>query len=120
VTLRQYNDIFNTSTNISFFKPKKDLCGTCEKYKISTPEEKEAQQMYYNEHLSNKDIARQKKIDDKQRGINEPNLYVAAFDLEKVLTTPQGEVSNFYYKRKFATYNFTIFDIAKKLGYCFM
>jgi len=40
--------------------------------------------------------------------------------LEKVLTTPQGEVNNFYYKRKFATYNFTIFDIARKLGYCFM
>lgn len=120
VTLRQYQDIFNTFTNISFFKPKKDLCDTCEKYKISTPEEKESQQVDYNEHLSNKDIARQKKIDDKQRGISEPNLCVAAFDLEKVLTTPQGEVSNFYYKRKFATYNFTIFDIAKKLGYCFM
>jgi hypothetical protein len=30
------------------------------------------------------------------------------------LYTPQGNVSSFYYKRKFATYDFTIFDIEKK------
>lgn len=40
--------------------------------------------------------------------------------MEKVLQTPQSEVSSFYYKRKFATYNFTIYDIGKKEGYCFM
>lgn len=42
------------------------------------------------------------------------------FDLEKVLPTPQCEVSSFYYKRKLATYNFTIYDVGKKEGYCFM
>lgn len=41
------------------------------------------------------------------------------FDLEKVLQTPQSEVSSFYYKRKLLTYNFTIYTGTKE-GYCFM
>lgn len=45
---------------------------------------------------------------------------MAAFDLEKVLTTPQGETSTFYNKRKLSTYNFTIYDIGKKEGFCYM
>jgi len=47
-------------------------------------------------------------------------LCVASFDLQKVLTAPRGESSSFYYKRKFATYNLTVYDIGKKSGYCFM
>lgn len=54
---------------------------------------------------------------DKNRTFNEPELCVAVFDLQKVLTTPQSEVSSFYYKLKRAVYNFIIFDIDKKLGY---
>jgi hypothetical protein len=42
-TFRQYSDIFNNHSNIRFFKPKNDLCDQCEKYKLSTTEEKEAQ-----------------------------------------------------------------------------
>lgn len=40
--------------------------------------------------------------------------------LQKVLNTPQGEASSFYYKRKFATYNLMIYDIGKKMGYCYV
>lgn len=39
LTLRQYKDILN-EFNISFFKPKSDLCDKCEKFKITSPEEK--------------------------------------------------------------------------------
>lgn len=35
------------------------------------------------------------------------------FDLQKVLTTLQGDVGSFYYKRKFVTCNFTVYDIGK-------
>lgn len=118
-TLRQYSDIFNTF-NLSFFKPKKDLCDKCEQFKLATTEEKVILQPSHEEHLKNKDIARNKKNSDKERTANEPQLCVAVFDLEKVLTTPQGEASNFYYKRKFAVYNFTVYDIGNKLGYCYM
>lgn len=118
-TLRQYTDIFNTF-NLSFFKPKKDLCDKCEQFKLASTEEKLILQSSHEEHLKNKDIARDKKNLDKQRASNDPELCVAVFDLEKVLTTPQGEASNFYYKRKFAVYNFTVYDIGRKLGYCYM
>jgi len=83
-------------------------------------EEKNKLQVSYDKHLSNKTIARLKKNVDKERAINNPKYCVAVFDLQKVLTSPQSEVSSFYYKRKYATYNFTIFDIANKQGYCYM
>lgn len=38
-TLRQYTDIFNTF-NLSFYKPKKDLCDKCEQFKLASAEEK--------------------------------------------------------------------------------
>jgi len=118
-TLRQYTDVFN-EFNISFFKPKKDLCDVCEKYKIAEPKEKEEQQIQYDEHLFNKEVVRRIKNADKERASIEPGFCVAVFDLEKVLTTPQGETSTFYYKRKFATYNFTIYDIGKREGFCYI
>lgn len=41
------------------------------------------------------------------------------FDLQKVLTTPQEDVGSFYYKRKFATYNFNVYDVGKRQAYCY-
>ncbi|KAF0699609.1 Uncharacterized protein FWK35_00038188 [Aphis craccivora] len=118
-TLRQYTDIFNEHFNYSFFKPKKDLCDVCEKFKLATPEEKVLLKTSNEEHLKNKSIARDKKNIDKTRAINDPEVCVAVFDLQKVLITPKSEVSSFYYKRKLATYNFTVYDIGKKIGYCY-
>jgi len=120
VTLRQYSDVFNQSYNLSFFKPKRDLCDQCQQFDIASTEEKELQKAMYDEHLVNKNFARDQKNIDKERSINNPELCVAVFDLQKVLNTPQGEASSFYYKRKFAVYNFTVYDIGKKLGYCYM
>lgn len=119
VTLRQYSDIFNTF-NLSFFKPKKDLCDKCEQFKLASAEEKLILQPSHEEHLKNKDIARNKKNFDKERAAINPELCVAVFDLEKVLTTPQGKAGNYFYKKKFAVYNYTVYDIGNKLGYCYM
>lgn len=35
------------------------------------------------------------------------------------MNVPHGNVSTFYYKRKLSVYNFTIFDIGHRQGYCF-
>ncbi|KAL4148290.1 hypothetical protein QTP88_002566 [Uroleucon formosanum] len=83
-------------------------------------EEKSRIQISYDKNLSNKTIARLNKNADKERALNDAKYCVAMFDLQKVLTSPRSEVSSFYYKRKYATYNFTIFDIGKKQGYCYM
>ncbi|KAL4119726.1 hypothetical protein QTP88_012513 [Uroleucon formosanum] len=82
--------------------------------------DQEEEKDLYSEHIQNKTIVREKKNFDKVRSEKDKEFYVAVFDTEKVLITPQGDVSSFYYKRKFATYNFTIFDIGKKHGYCFV
>lgn len=94
-TLRQYTDIFNTF-NLSFYKPKKDLCDKCDQFKLANAEEKLILQSEHENHLKNKDIARDKKNYDKLRAMNNHELCVAVFDLEKVLTTPQGEAGSFY------------------------
>jgi len=60
-TLRQYTDIFNNNFNLSFFKPKKDQCDVCEKYKLASPLEKTKMQIIYDLHMKNKTLARQKK-----------------------------------------------------------
>lgn len=116
-TLRQYTDIFN-EFNHGYFKPKKDMCDIYEKYKLATPEEKNLQQLMMNIKIT-KSFQEKKKL-DKLRANHDPAICVAACDLEKVLVTPQGEGSNFFYKRKFAVYNFTVYDIGKKMGYCFI
>lgn len=119
-TFRQYNDFFNNDFNLSIFKPKKDLCDVCEQYKLASDEEKNNLQISYEDHILNKTLARNIKKVDKERAEIDPKFCVAVFDLQKVLTSPQSEVSSFYYKRKFASYNFTIYDIGQKQGYCFM
>lgn len=70
--------------------------------------------------MTNKNITKDNKNVDKKRAANDPELCVAVFDLEKLLTITQDGASNFYYKRKFAVYNFTVYNIVNKVGYCYM
>ena len=43
----------------------------------------------------------------------------ACFDLEQILLTPKSFESSLYYKRRLSTYNFTIYDLGKKDGFCY-
>lgn len=45
---------------------------------------------------------------------------VALYDLEAVFQLPQGNASLFYYKSKLNAFNFTVADIKRKQGYCFL
>lgn len=120
-TSRQYRDIFNEEFNISFFKPKKDQCDVCCAYNNLTDSMKSPEvQKQYEDHIKNKTIARELKDADKLLAVDDKTLCVACFDLQKVLTTPQSNVSDFYYKSKYATYNFTIYDIGNNAGYCYV
>jgi len=42
------------------------------------------------------------------------------FDLQKVLITPKGSASDFYYSLKLATYNLTVYDMASRQANCYM
>lgn len=72
----------------------------------------------YERHIKNKELVRNIKQQEKETS-NESVKTVACFDLEKVFL-PQSEVGVFDYKRKYPVYNFTIYNILKKIGYYFL
>ncbi|KAG5891840.1 hypothetical protein JTB14_030146 [Gonioctena quinquepunctata] len=53
-TERQYREVFYNEFNIDFFKPKKDLCLTCDIYKRASIEERESLQLNYTFHIASK------------------------------------------------------------------
>lgn len=55
----------------------------------------------YEHQFANKIIARDMKNNDKQLAITDKTVCVACFNLQKVLMSPQSNVSNFYYKSKY-------------------
>ena len=47
----------------------------------------------------------------------DPTKHVVTLDLQAVLPTPCGLVSQLYYKRKLSVYNFTIYSLADRKGH---
>lgn len=117
----KYEEIFNTKFNIGFFSPKKDQCALCATYANSSQEEKLVMQKEVDIHNKEKNLSREeKKYDiDLSRTPNSDTI-VVCFDIEAVIQLPRGQVSTFYYKRKLNAFNFTIFDVTSKQGYCFI
>ncbi|KAI0228396.1 hypothetical protein LSAT2_021134 [Lamellibrachia satsuma] len=73
----------------------------CQTADDASDTEKAAMQITYNLHQHNKDLLwKNKEEDDKKRGKTNAELSVACFNLQQVLNGPNGEVSNFYYRRK--------------------
>ncbi|CAG9791657.1 unnamed protein product [Diatraea saccharalis] len=118
-TLRQYQTVFNTQYNYSFFVPKKDLCGKCELYKQADDDKKQLLQEDYDKHIKNKERARKLKEEEK-KNLDRNKSTVAIFDLEKVLSIPQSQVGIFHYKRKYPIYNFTVYNSVLRQGFCYV
>lgn len=119
-TKHYYSDIFNNNFNIGFFKPKKDQCDVCEGYTNATNEDKVQLENTYKFHCVNKEKSRQLKDDDKKEASKNPQTSVICFDFQKILSTPKTEASCLYYKRKLSVYNFTIYDVVRHEGFCYV
>uniref|UniRef100_A0A6P7GQ04 Uncharacterized protein LOC114345060 n=1 Tax=Diabrotica virgifera virgifera TaxID=50390 RepID=A0A6P7GQ04_DIAVI len=120
VTLRQYRDIVNSQFNLSFHITKKDTCDQCHIFKHTENPSNELK-ADYEKHQTNKTIARQLKKSDRTEAIqSNGSIICATFDFQKVLTCPHGQMSILYYKRKLSCYNFTVYDMAAKEGYCYV
>lgn len=116
-----YRNMFNYEFNLAFFVPKKDQCQTCVSFQNSSEEEKRNLEEEYETHQEEKTLSRDEKLKDKS--LISPDYQVACFDLQAALSTPNGQVSSFYYRSKLATYNFTVCHLDKKgqgKVYCFM
>lgn len=118
--LSTYSHVFNTKFNIGFFVPKKDQCALCERYNNSCDVEKQNLQIQFEEHKNETKLSRLEKEKDKKLAKENSNKYiVSCYDLLSVLTTPATKISNFYYARKFATYNLTVYSLGENEANCF-
>lgn len=86
---------------MTFQKPKKDRCDTCEENAKKTPEVEAAQQI----HITKKNESRRARKEDRET--KDQNIAVVCFDFGNVFALPRAEVSNFFYKRKMSSYNLT-------------
>jgi len=97
-----YRTIFNHEYNIEFHQPKKDRCDTCEIFKMNkNPTEEEA--ITNAAHLESKGKTREERAKDRL----DKTTCVVCFDMQNVFSLPQGNVSNFFYKRKLNVYHLT-------------
>lgn len=96
--------------NLSLYQPKKDKCDVCVAFETQNIEKHE-----YDHHITLKNEARQEKNNDKSS-----NNEVFTMDLQSVLLCPKSNVSSLYYKTKLIVHNFTIYDIKRQKGYCFL
>ena len=113
-----YKRVFGNFYNMSFFKPRKDLCQTCENYRHA-PETEKFVQAYQKHDVRKKDCYEEKER-DKERAIREEQFQSVTFDLQSVLQIPSSDVSPMYYSRKICVYNLTIYESAPPNdAYCF-
>lgn len=105
VSLSKFENIFNYEYNISFFKPKKDLCDKCEGYTmVDTPTSDQILECEL--HIASETATKTER--DKDRKIQHSDkCKVLCFDMQKVFPLQIANVSSFYYKRKLNCYSVT-------------
>ena len=106
---KQFCEVFYES-NLSLFSPKKDQCDLCCSYEADNLPESE-----YSLHVDRKNEAREAKSLDKSGPAR-----VFTMDLQALLLSPRLEASALYYKSKLKVHNFTIYDLQRNDGYCFL
>jgi len=104
-----FSNVFE-ELNLSLFKPKKDECDVCVSYRSRNIPEEE-----YSLHVIKKNLARESKQRDK-----ESSNRVFCMDMQAVLLSPKSNTSALYFKMKLMVHNFTIFDMQRNRGYCFI
>lgn len=120
VSLEKYRMVF-TKYNLGFHKPKKDQCKKCLAYNtISDDAEKIQKEEEYNLHLKRRTEARERRDEDKLSAQHDSKTLSFNFDLQAVLNTPKGPAGQIFYLRKFAVYNFTIYNLGNQDVSCYV
>ncbi|KAJ2945262.1 hypothetical protein O0L34_g9336 [Tuta absoluta] len=81
---------------------------------------KEAEDNTYAAQLDRKEKAFQHRDDDKAAAQKDSKILAFNFDLESVLSTPKGAAGPFFYVRKLAVYNLTIYNLGNQDVECFL
>lgn len=119
--LSAYRNIFIGFFNLGFHRPRKDQCRVCVAYDSAVNPSEEMKKEYEG-HQKSKDDAREVKRNDKEIAVASSDKVVSCnFDLQQVLLCPSDPANNaLFYKRRLATYDFTIYNVATKKGDCFI
>ena len=113
VSAKKYRQVFNTEYNLSFHVPKKDQCSMCAAFamkrvkELALKDDKKA----FEEHQERKKRARLEKDEDKAEAKEDQRKHAVTVELQTVLQSPCGLVSQLYYRRKLSVYNFTIYSL---------
>ena len=115
-----YREIFNTCFNIGFHKPLKDQCDLCTQYENLSEVERLKMKETYDRHMTNKDLARDSKEQDKTLAQVSATHETACFDLQQVLTLPHGKSSSLYFTRRLNNFNLTVYSLGTRKGYSYL
>ncbi|KAL4718089.1 hypothetical protein ACJJTC_003948 [Scirpophaga incertulas] len=99
-----YRKVFNEQFNLSFHKPKKDVCDLCSEYKANINPSDDLKKKY-EEHLKRKNEGNLER--DNDRKAEDANTAVVTFDLQNIFSLPQAAISCLYYTSKLTVYNLT-------------
>ncbi|XP_072398864.1 uncharacterized protein [Diabrotica undecimpunctata] len=114
-----YRAVFKAK-NLSFHRPKKDLCSLCKTYHESSKEKKVEMQTTYDEHTKSKNAIREYKSLCKISAESDPEKTVClCFDLQQVIHLPISNENAIFYKRRLACYNLTFYNLASRDCHCF-
>lgn len=117
VSKSKYKDVL-LDRNIAFHIPKKDACW-CVDFHKKVGGEREKREEEFALHIRRKEFANEEKKRDAERTRKEKSYLSANFDLEAVLYCPLFFSKPLFYKRKYALFNFTIYDVKQKQGHCY-
>ena len=113
VGLTMFRKMFS-AMGFSIFIPKKDQCEKCMAAKVGN-----LSNDLYNEHVEQKNLAREKKEKDKDDAKDDNSKSVWTMDLQAVHLCPKTNTSSAYYKTKVQVHNMTYFNLGTKEGFCY-
>ena len=99
--------------NVELFRPKKDLCNTCESHKVGHVSVED-----WKSHVMEKERARSEKDFDKTQAAR-GNFHVIALDLQATQQSPMVCANCIYYKSKLNVYNYTIYKLGHGNAKCY-
>ncbi|KAG5873815.1 hypothetical protein JTB14_038081 [Gonioctena quinquepunctata] len=98
--------IFNTEFNISFFKPKKDLCDECKTFNvIQNPTEQEIRAK--EEHMRRKSVGKAERDRDRKAHAKDETVGAVTVDMQNIFSLPKANITYFFYRSKLTCYNLT-------------
>ncbi|XP_050301120.1 uncharacterized protein LOC126739479 [Anthonomus grandis grandis] len=120
-----YLHIFNTKFNLSFGKPKTDVCNACDRFKnqIDAAENPEGKARLNQEH-SVQQAKAQKFYDDLKRfseqAKTDEKMDVISFDYQQNLPVPVLPIGDIFYKRQLWVYNQCFYSAKTGHSYMYM